>query len=188
MSKLGYCMPCGVEHIPRDAVVMVDDEPMCAAHAGVYQRRGAERDGPAGAAAGVKVPPPAIASTKPAAGVDGVGNEGKRMAKRRISEGVHAKVRAEYGTMTDSALQRKYGLGGGTVAWLCRDLPRSKKQRLVTATPAGRDVSPAVVAAQGPEELATLRLPAAALDRIWNALDLTDKARAIQFLVSEYRN
>lgn len=35
MSKLGYCVPCGEEHRDVDAVMMVDDDPMCVMHARV---------------------------------------------------------------------------------------------------------------------------------------------------------
>jgi hypothetical protein len=112
--------------------------------------------------------------------------------RRRISEEVKAKIRAEYGTMSDLALQRKYNLGNGTVAWLCRDLAKPERRKAGKAIRAAESTAGLEAALKrdrqstaAEEALATLKLPAVALDRMWSALDLDNKARAIQYLVSE---
>ena len=200
MANLRYCVPCGVDHIPKDAVLMVDGDWMCAAHAlragHVFEPKPQPPHVPAVATAiereARKRDLRAGTKMESAAKDGGDREAGKMAGRRRISEEVKAKVRAEYGTMSDLALQRKYNLGGGSVANICRDLAKPERRKAGKAIRAAESKSGLEAALKrdqqstaAEEALATLKLPASALDRMWSALDLDNKARAIQYLVSE---
>jgi hypothetical protein len=128
-----------------------------------------------------------------AAAKDGGDREAGKMAgRRRISEEVKAKVRAEYGTMSNEALARKYGTNGVRIAYICRDLAKPERRKAGKAIRAAESKAGLEAALKrdqqstaAEEALATLKVPASALDRMWSGLDLDNKARAIQYLVSE---
>ena len=200
MAKLGYCVPCGVDHIPTEAVVTVDGDPMCTAHAllagDVFEPKPQPAHVPAVATAierEARKRDLRLGTWMEAAAKDvGDMEAGKMAGRRRISEEVKAKVRAEYGTMSNEALGRKYGTNGVRIAYICRDLAKPERRKAGKAIRAAESTAGLEAALKryrqstaAEEALATLKLPASALDRMWSALDLDNKARAIQYLVSE---
>ncbi len=183
MGRLGYCVPCGEDRNPVDATVMVDGDPMCQAHAGAAARRENRA---------MEATAPVAATEQEPSSEERKGEERATMNTGRISDEIRAKVKAEFGTMSNEALGRKYGISGVSVGSICKGIEKKPHER----EPAKR-----VIVAEAPQCLSqgcpdssslpgvgarvTLHVPEAALDRLLLAVSAANKARAVQFLIDE---
>ncbi len=134
MGKLGYCVPCGEERNPVDATEVVDGDPMCQAHSGAPARR-EQRETEGAQARGVtpqedapvaeETGQPAVKATIAGRERDGRVREARGPhGKGRISDEIKAKVKAEFGSMSNEKLGLKYGISGVTVGTICKGLSK----------------------------------------------------------------